>query len=254
MRVNEALGDMRQIIDDFIETSNRATTVDELFLYYTAAMKDLGFDRLVFSLMTDHPSIQRPAGHGILVNYSEDWMKHYVENNCEIYDPVRRDMYSAPGTFVWDQLMNRPTMTSLQRTFMHDANDAKLYDGIGIPLRGPRGAIAGVGAASSAGGVEITDKNLLSYANLLAHQFYTVYLTLETERLEVAQQFVYLSDREQEVLKWSARGKTKAEISDVLSISEHTVHGYIKSALKKLDANNTTLGVLKALHMGLIQL
>ena len=245
---------MYQIIDEFIETSNKAKTVEELFEYYRAAMEKIGFDRLVFSLMTDHPSIQRPAGHGILVNYSEDWMKHYVQSNCEIYDPVRRNMYAAPGTFVWDQLMTRPTMTGLQRTFMNDAEDAGLLDGIGIPLRGPRGAIAGVGAASSAGGVEITDKNLLSYANLLSHQFYTVYLTLETERLEVSQQFAYLSDREQEVLKWCARGKTKSEISDLLSISEHTVHGYIKSALKKLDANNTTLGVLKALHMGLIQL
>jgi DNA-binding CsgD family transcriptional regulator len=245
---------MRQIIDEFIETSNKARTVEELFEYYRAAMKKIGFDRLVFSLMTDHPSIQRPAGHGILVNYSEDWMKHYVQSNCEIYDPVRRNMYSAPGTFAWDKLMERPTMTGLQRNFMNDATDAGLHDGIGIPLRGPRGAIAGVGAASSAGGVELEDKNLMSYANLLSHQFYTVYLTLETERLDVSQQFVYLSDREQEVLKWCARGKTKSEIGDLLSLSEHTIHGYIKSALKKLDANNTTLGVLKALHMGLIQL
>lgn len=246
---------MWQTIGKFIEESNRAETVEQLFELYREAMTDLGFDRLVFSLMTDHTTIQRNAGHGILVNYSEDWMKHYVENNCEIYDPVRRNMYVAPGVFTWDKLMERPIMTDMQRGFMNDGKDAGLNDGIGIPLRGPRGAIAGVGAASSAGGVEIGNKDLLSYAYLLAQQFYAAYLQREMQRLETEPAVtIKLTDREQEILKWCARGKTRGEISDILSLSEHTIDAYIRAALKKLDANNTTLGVLKALHMGLIQI
>lgn len=245
---------MQQIISEFIETSNRAQTVDELFTHYREAMEKIGFDRLVFSLMTDHAVIQRPAGHGILVNYTEDWMKHYAEKKYEALDPVRRYIYSAPGAFTWEKLMERPIMTGQQRTFMREGDDAGLHDGIGIPLRGPLGAIAGVGAASSAGGIDMADKDLLSYANLLAHQFYTVYLELETARFEKEPQIVRLTDREQEILKWCARGKTRSEIGDLLKLSDHTVDTHIRAALAKLDANNTTLGVLKALHMGLIQL
>ena len=120
---------------------------------------------------------------------------------------------------------------------------------------GPRGAIAGIGAASSAGGVELENKNLLSYANLISQQFYTVYLALEMQQgCQAEHRFAYLSDREQEVMKWLANGKTKSEIGDIIGISEHTVHSYVKSSLKKLNASNTTMGVLKALQMGLIQL
>ncbi|MEZ0226969.1 MAG: autoinducer binding domain-containing protein [Alphaproteobacteria bacterium] len=243
------------VIEEFIEASNKAQTVDQLFELYKQAMHRLGFDRIIFSLMTDHVSIQRQAGHGIMLNYSEDWMKYYVENNCEVYDPVRRFMYSSPGAFTWEGLMEKPLHSDKQRVFMKEGDEAGMHDGIGVPLRGPRGAIAGVGAASSSGGVELADKKVMAYVNLLSHQFYTVYLTLEAQRLTKGDQpVIRLSDREQEVLKWCARGKTKSEISDILGLSEHTVHTYIKDALKKLDANNMTLGVLKALQSGLIQL
>lgn len=244
-----------QIIEEFIDASNKAQSIDELFALYKAAMGRLGFDRLIFSLMTDHIAIQRRAGHGIFFNYPEDWMKYYVEKNFEVIDPVRRQMYVAPTIFNWQNVTQSPTVTEAQNKFMLEATDARLHDGIGIPLRGPRGAIAGVGAASSAGGVELQNKNLMSYVNLISQQFYTVYLSLEMQAEESkAAEFVFLTDREQETLKWLACGKTKAEIADIIGISEHTVHHYVKSSLKKLGANNTTLAVLRALQMGLIQI
>ena len=238
-------------IEEFIEQSNRAATVDELFELYKRAMGDLGFDRLIFSLMTEHVAINRPAGHGIMLNYTEDWMKFYVEKNYVDTDPVRRNMYNAETAFTWHDVLQRPDLTKVQVECMVLAEEAKMLDGIGIPLRGPRGAIAGVGATSSAGGVEM-NKDMLSYANLLAHQFYTAYLALEKKPQEG--KAVLLSDREQEILKWCARGKTKPEVGDILFISTHTVDFHVRSAMRKLEANNITLAVLKALHMGLIQL
>lgn len=70
-------------IETFIEQSNRATSVEELFEYYKKAMMSLGFDQIIFSLMTNHTSIERPAGHGIIANYSESWMKYYQEKKYE---------------------------------------------------------------------------------------------------------------------------------------------------------------------------
>lgn len=242
-------------IETFIEQSNRATSVEELFEYYKKAMMSLGFDQIIFSLMTNHTSIERPAGHGIIANYSESWMKYYQEKKYEDFDPVRRHMFAAPSLFVWDELLERVTVTKTQKTLMNEGRDAGLNDGIGIPLYGPRGALAGVGAASSSGGVELADKTLLSKSYLLSQQFYAVFLALEAQRLKNrAQELVSLTDREQEVLKWCARGKSKPEIADILGISENTVHTYVKDSLRKLEANNVTLGVLRALQMGLIQI
>jgi DNA-binding CsgD family transcriptional regulator len=245
-------------IEEFIRDSNRAETVDGLFELYKKAMADIGFDRLIFSLMTNHPHINRSAGHGIMLNYPEYWMKYYVEKNYESYDPVRRQMFVSSSSFMWKKVTELPVLTQTQVTLMNEAAEAKLYDGIGVPLRGPQGALAGVGAASS-DGVGL-DKNIMSYVNLISQQFYTAYLALE-EQAAVADggekkeaEFVFLSDREQEILKWCARGKTKWEIGQILNISQHTIDYHIRGAAKKLQTNNITLSVLKALHMGLIQL
>lgn len=243
------------LIEEFIEQSNKAASVEELFEHYRRAMHELGFDQIIFSLMTDHKHIERPSGHGIMLNYSESWMKYYQEKDYESFDPVRRHMYAAPTLFVWDELLAQTVATRTQRTLMHEGRDAGLKDGIGIPLHGPHGALAGVGAASSAGGVELDNKNLLSRAHLLAQQFYAAYLHLEAGRLESTEpQLVRLTDREQEVLKWCARGKSKPEIAEILNLSENTVHSYVKESLRKLEAKNVTLGVLRALQMGLIQI
>ena len=234
------------LIAVFIVGSNRSSSVDMLFGLYKKAMADIGFDRLIFSLMTDHVHIQRQAGHGIMLNYPEDWMKYYVQKNFAALDPVRAGMYSADSIFVWDDLNN---LTDGQKDFMDQGVEARLYDGVGIPLRGPQGAIAGVGAASSSGGLELNNA-VLSYANLLSYQFYTVFLGLEKKTDSPP---VFLSAREREILQWFAKGKTRWEIGEILEISEHTVAYHLKSIFQKLSANNITMAVLKALHMGAIQ-
>jgi len=61
-----------------------------------------------------------------------------------------------------------------------------------------------------------------------------------------------LTPREVDVMTWTARGKTRAEISVILSISEETVKDYITNACRKLDAVNKTQAAAKALVFGLI--
>lgn len=238
------------LLDEFIEASNAALSVDELFAIYKRAMEEIGFDRLIFSLMTEHVAIRRPAGHGVVANYPSDWMKYYLEKKFEKADPVRQKMYSSAGVFIWKDISKEHFLTKTQLACLNLGAESGLYDGIGIPMRGPHGAIAGIGAASSSGGVEL-DKRNLSYANLISHQFYTVFLSLEAKHEEVTP--VFLSDREREVLYWCGQGKTRSEISDIVYLSESTVNFHIQNILKKLDASNVTLAVLKGILRGLIQ-
>jgi DNA-binding CsgD family transcriptional regulator len=61
-----------------------------------------------------------------------------------------------------------------------------------------------------------------------------------------------LTQREIDCLNWTAAGKTSVEISDILTLSEHTVNHYLNRATKKLDTVNRTQAVAKALRMGII--
>ena len=62
-----------------------------------------------------------------------------------------------------------------------------------------------------------------------------------------------LSDREVDCLLWTSAGKTSAEISEILGLSEHTVNHYLNRAAKKLGTVNRTQAVAKALRIGLIK-
>lgn len=236
-------------IEDFIEASNKASSVDELFGHYKKTMARLGFDRLVFSLMTDHTHIDKKAGHGIIASYPEDWMKRYTEQRYDVFDPVRCGMYAENGVFTWDDMLTLSSLTKKQVSFMKQGEDAGLRDGVGIPLRGLHGAIAGIGAASSGGGVDL-DKNTLSFVNLISYQFYTVFTALEKR---AATDTVFLSDREREVLQWFAKGKSRWEIAKILNLSESTVSFHARNIFQKMEVNNITMAILKALHQGLIQ-
>eukprot|EP00887_Chlorella_sp_A99_P003802 scaffold31.g3802.t1 len=61
-----------------------------------------------------------------------------------------------------------------------------------------------------------------------------------------------LTDREVEVLKWVADGKTASEISMIMLISVHTVNFHVKKAVTKLNTSNTTAAVTRAAMLGLL--
>ena len=62
-----------------------------------------------------------------------------------------------------------------------------------------------------------------------------------------------LAPREIEILTWSAKGKTYAEISIMLCIAEDTVRTYVERAGRKLKTTNKTHTVATALARGLIK-
>ena len=61
-----------------------------------------------------------------------------------------------------------------------------------------------------------------------------------------------ITDRECEILRWIAAGKTNWEIGKILEISEFTVKNHVQSVLKKLSANSRAQAVTMAISAGLI--
>jgi hypothetical protein len=72
------------------------------------------------------------------------------------------------------------------------------------------------------------------------------------ERAREAIMDAELSERETEVLRWTAAGKTAAEIAVILDISGRTVEFHINSAARKLDTVNRVQTVVEAIKKKLI--
>jgi DNA-binding NarL/FixJ family response regulator len=72
-------------------------------------------------------------------------------------------------------------------------------------------------------------------------------------RMELWPKLVDLNDREVEALTWVARGKTSAEIAQILDLSKRTIDFHIDNARAKLGAATRTEAVIKAADGGLIE-
>jgi len=62
-----------------------------------------------------------------------------------------------------------------------------------------------------------------------------------------------LTESESEVLLWMARGKTRNQVAEIMSIKIRTVVFYLSRAQKKLGASTSTEAVVKAALRGLIE-
>lgn len=63
----------------------------------------------------------------------------------------------------------------------------------------------------------------------------------------------WLSARERQCMSWAARGKTAAEIGQLLHLSEHTATFHIQRATSKLGASNRSHAVAIAMALGLLR-
>ena len=72
-------------------------------------------------------------------------------------------------------------------------------------------------------------------------------------RWELWPKLVQLNDREVETLTWVARGKTSAEIAQILGLTKRTVDFHIDNARTKLGAATRTQAVVKAATGRLIE-
>jgi LuxR family transcriptional regulator, quorum-sensing system regulator SolR len=61
-----------------------------------------------------------------------------------------------------------------------------------------------------------------------------------------------LSQREQEVLRWTSEGKTCKETGWILEITERTVNFHVNNAMTKLRASNKTHAAVKAALLGML--
>jgi len=238
-------------LEEFIFNSNKAENVDMLFQNFETAMGELGFDRLLLALMNDHPTLKKETEHGVVKNYPDDWVNYYLSQGYDEIDPVRTLSFTRTGAYTWDEITKSKTLTNKQRLMFNEAEEAELYNGVGVALHGGGGSVAALGAASSLKGVDISQP-VLDKVNLMSYQFYTCFWRLMENEKSIEPNF--LSDREREILKWCAKGYTKVGIGERLNLSVHTVDSHVRNCMRKLDSKNITSTVVKALNLGFIQI
>ena len=235
----------------YIEETNRAASPEQVFELFRRAVQQFGYDKVAFAAVT--PAAQaavssllpRPA---LVVTCPSDWVDHYRARRYQEIDPCLLQAPARLKPYSWAELAADERLSAKQRTLFSEAGEAGLGNGVCIPIHGPAGesyvvSLCGAGTASDTAAH-------LGALQILATQLQLAYTALAREgRVRPP---VQLTDRERECLTWTARGKSAWSISQILSLSEHTVQFHIKGAMKKTGAGNRVQAVVTAIRLGLI--
>jgi len=238
---------MRKDLEAYIDALNSAPSRESAFETFCNAMQEYGYDKVSYTLCTDHPSLGLPKQHGLSTSYPDDWMTEYRKKNLLKIDPVVKQLIRNRKPFFWDSITNQEEKGSAPYKLMKNAEDAGVADGIGISFITPYREITGIGIARRSRSFEKKD-----YSQLAEIHFLTVYFHETYRELSVNQSDIVLSDREKEILCWSAEGKLDDEIAFIMNISFNTVRYHWKNIFNKLSVFSKIHAVTKALRLNLI--
>ncbi len=235
---------MPELVEPFLDNLQQVRTLDELTRHIVELRDTLDVEHVVYH------SVNSTGEQYAALTYSDEWVERYLDKNYARIDPVVQGCYRRFVPVDWKAL---DWSGKQQRDFMAEAIDAGVGNqGFSLPIRGPNGQFAcfTVNHRSSDDQWEKYTRENMRAVILAAH--FVNQKALEIERGTDLVDQKSLSPREVDTLRLLAMGYSRAQASDALSISEHTLRVYLESARFKLGASNTTHAVARALSLGLI--
>jgi DNA-binding CsgD family transcriptional regulator len=176
----------------------------------------------------------------------ESFHRLYARRNHLSRDPAIARANKQPAPFRWSDTCAEADESGLQ--VLKDLQDFGMMDGRLVPIYLPNGSVHFVTIATADYELSPQDERALHMASLYLHARMTA-LRAPASPPPVRN----LTPRERECLQWVAAGKTDWEISQILSISEQTVHGYVQNAMTKLGARTRAQAVALAIQSSQIQ-
>jgi LuxR family quorum-sensing system transcriptional regulator CciR len=226
----------------------RATDIPALVESYGRATGKLGFPHYVISRITRSRSTctRRTALEIIGSHYPQEWVWHYQRRDYASMDPVHRAAFLQSVPYRWHDIIG---LSKAEHRLLDEAREAGLPAGLSIPLHQSDGSILLFSLSGPEHAVNAVINSRLAY--LISAQFH-----FELHRLALipARRPAHLlTPRQLECLTWVARGKTSAEIAEILGRSHYTVDYHIKEAMDALNICSRTAAAVHATVQGLIK-
>jgi LuxR family transcriptional regulator, activator of conjugal transfer of Ti plasmids len=225
------------------------TACDGSALHHAAerVASELGFEN--FAYLGLHES------HTVWIsNYPRDWISRYFERGYERIDPVVSLAKTHRRAFAWTGEDWRSHRNKSVRGLFNEAHDFHIETGITVPIASGFDSTAAITFATQSATADLykrlTDaRDFLELVGLYFH----AHIDLKVKNAQPSQKsHPLLSQRETQCLEWAARGKTTAEVAEIISLSSRTVTFHLENARRKLDASNITQAVAIALRCNLI--
>lgn len=235
---------MTDTLDQFLLDLENATALDQIQGLVTGLRDAFKIDHAVYHWVS---ADGEQYGFG---TYPPAWVQHYVAKEYLRVDPVVIGCFQRFHPVDWKRL---DWSSKAARNFREDAIAHGVGNqGFSVPIRGPNGQFALFTVSHNCLDAEWAKFTMARQRSIILIAHYLNQKALELEKGRHPEPVRMLSPREVDALTFLAMGYGRGQVSDMLSISEHTLRAYIESARFKLGALNTTHAVARALTEGLI--
>ncbi len=232
----------------YIEDIQSADDAEDIYQRFLKIATAHGYDRMTYTLMTDFHSLNLKRQHGLLTNYPEEWMQHYIQNDYMTLDPVILGALQSPAPFFWSDLKKRLVLPTASWRILEEGAEAGVGNGMCISFPGRAGELSGVGLARSDNGKrEDRDYGLMADLGLISAFFHEKLVGFLSSKV-----IDNITVKERDILNWAAEGKTDAEIAIIMNLSVNTVRWYWKRLFDKLEVRGRVNCLTKAIMMGVI--
>jgi LuxR family quorum sensing-dependent transcriptional regulator len=232
------------LIDDF----DQLQTADQVMDRLSSAFADFGYTAFLITGVPEPP--QRLEPYMLLNGWPQGWTELYTERNYYVDDPVAALCRRSIDPFEWSEARYDAERCPRAAEIMNIAADFGMKAGFLVPVVRGDGFQACVTMAGPRPDFEPRAKRAIHLVCLYAHAKATTLMGLDGAKVRRTR----LTDREREVLAWTAVGKSSWEIAGILGITERTVNWFITNAARKLDAVNRTQAVVNAIRTGDIRI
>lgn len=232
---------------DLLEGIVGKPTPELCFARIAEQAREIGFEYCTHGMRLPVP-ITRPRTT-MHSNYPEAWLRRYHEQCYMDIDPTVAHGMRTSAPVVWNDAF---FANANARQMWVEAQEHGLRHGWAQSRRDPEGTYSLLALARTEGALTAAELQRLSpRMQWLVHAAHEA-MRASGQDPAREQPAADLSDREIDVLRWTAEGKTSAEVADILNISERTVNFHINSVVAKLGACNKTSAAVRAAMLGLL--
>jgi LuxR family transcriptional regulator len=179
-------------------------------------------------------------------NYPPEWIECYQREDFYKQDCAANRSHSSTMPILWSDDLYREAPDFRQQACEHG-----LRHGWTQSLHDLQHNESQVSVARPVGEVSLAE--LYDKAGKVQWLCHTLHAVISEYHLsKLCPPAPKMTERELEVLKWSAAGKTAADVACILSLSQSTVNFHIRSVIAKTNASNKAGAIAIAALRGLI--
>lgn len=185
-----------------------------------------------------------------LHNFPDAWSERYHVEGLYRVDPVARRCFRDVLPVLWH--VAEAEADDAGRIFFDWAREHGLQAGITVPVHAQNGEFGALGLAYDQDTPDIRAhiEAIQTELHLLAFHIRASMKRVLSAAVSTTSK-IHLTPREQEILTWTASGKTTWEIGQILAISERTAKQHLGAVIRKLGVQNKYHAVAEAVARGL---